>query len=113
TAVMSVVWTELLQPASPMMRMAPSEQGTEMRAPPNGSSVRGLNPERTDFCAHRLVAQHRKERLDGRAGAAAFDQQEVVFLRRDRQEGEAVEARDRLDRDAPVGAALRHRGGDR
>ena len=39
--------------------------------------------------------------------------QEIVFLRRDRQEPEPVEFRHRRDRDAPVGAALRHRGGDR
>ena len=70
-------------------------------------------PSARIFSRTRLVAQRREERLHGRPLAAALDQQEIVVLGRDRQEAEPIEPRDRLDRDAPVGAALRHRGGDR
>ncbi len=41
------------------------------------------------------------------------DHQEVVFLRRHRQERQVIHARHRLDRKAPVGAPLRDRGRDR
>src|SRR5262249_20334378 len=69
--------------------------------------------ERADPTAHRLVAQRSQERLHCRPLAAAFDQQEVVVLGRDRDEAETVELRDRFDRNSPVRAPLRHRGGDR
>ena len=48
----------------------------------------------------------------GQIGAAVFAQQEVVFLRSDRQKRESIHARDRLDRNAPVGAVLRDCGRD-
>jgi hypothetical protein len=41
--------------------------------------------ERADFLAHVLVAQRGEERLHRRALAAAFDQQEIVVLGRDRE----------------------------
>src|SRR5262249_4931869 len=80
---------------------------------PDKSGIRGAHPERTDFLAHIWVAQGRKKRLHRGTLRALLHQQEIVVLRRHRQESEVVEPGDRLDGDAPVGAALRHRGGDR
>ena len=43
----------------------------------------------------------------------ALDDEEIIMLRRDRQEVQGVELRHRRDRDAPVGAVLVDRGRDR
>ena len=83
------------------------ESQHEIRHPRGACRARGC-------CSRtRVVAQRREERLHRRPVAAALDQQEIVVLGRDRQEAEPVELRHRLDRDAPIGAALRDRGGDR
>src|SRR5437763_15880337 len=75
--------------------------------------IRRHHAERADARAHLGVAQGRREGLHGGALPFRLDQQEIVVFRRERQELEAVHARHRLDRDAPVGAALRDRGRDR
>ena len=75
-----------------------------VQAPGDGVAA---HAERADFLAHFLVAQHGEKSRHRRALAAAFDQQKVVVLGRDGQEAEAIKTGNRLDGDAPVGAALR------
>src|SRR5579871_6298817 len=75
--------------------------------------IRRHHAERADARPHLRIAQRREKGLHGGALPFGFNQQEIVVFRRERQEREPVHARNRLDRDAPVGAALRHRGGDR
>ena len=48
-----------------------------------------------------------------RTMAAAFDQEKIIVLGRDRKKFETVQPGHRFDRDPPIGAALRHRRGDR
>src|SRR5205085_5970215 len=69
--------------------------------------------ERANSLPRPLVTQRGQKSLHGGARAPVCDQQEVVVLGRNRQEAEAIEARHRLDRDAPLGTALLHRGSDR
>ncbi len=59
---------------------------------------------------HRAARRGTPERRGGPCGS---HQQKIVILRRQRQEAEPVELRHRLDRHAPVGTTLCHRGGDR
>ena len=67
-----------------------------------------------DALARRWLAQRGQERLHrGPFARRLSDQQKIVVFRRHRQEAEAVKFRHRLDGDAPVGAALRDRCGDR
>src|SRR5215472_5349283 len=68
--------------------------------------------ERADLLAHSLIAQRSEKRRDRGAVVAAFDQEKVVIFGRDRQEAEAIKTGNRFDGDAPIRAALRHRGGD-
>src|SRR3954447_18060044 len=70
-----------------------------------------LHAEGTDAGADLLVRQRSEERRDSYALAAAFDDEEIVGLGRERQERQPVETCDRLDGDAPIGTALRNRGG--
>src|SRR5690242_106095 len=68
--------------------------------------------ERRDLGARLLVTKRGNESFDGRPVAAAAYHQEVVVLRRYRNEAEAVELGHRLDADAPVGAVLLDRRGN-
>ncbi len=77
------------------------------------SSPAGVMPKAAIRSRVRRIAQRREKRLDRGPVAAAFDQQEIVVLGHERQEREPVHPRHRLDRHAPVGAALRHRSRDR
>src|SRR5262249_49590473 len=76
------------------------------------SGIGRAHAESADFLAHSLIAQRGEKSGDRGAVAAAFDQEKVVVLGRDRQEAEAIETGNRLDGDAPIRAALRYRGGD-
>src|SRR5262249_46077672 len=76
------------------------------------SGIGRAHAERANFLAHFLIAQRGEKSGDRGAIAAAFDQEKVVILGRDGREAEAVKTGNRLDGDAPVRAALRHRGGD-
>ncbi len=71
-------------------------------------------PSRARGCARACRSSRSAARNACTAGRSrrGFDDQEIVVLRRDRQEAEPVHPRHRLDRDAPVGAALRDRRGD-
>src|SRR5664280_2543145 len=75
--------------------------------------IRWFHPERRNARACRGFAQGREEGPRRRPLHAAFNQQEIVMFRRQRQEAEAVELGHRLDGDAPVGASLRDRGSHR
>src|SRR5215510_9813748 len=75
------------------------------------SGIGRAHAERANFLADFLIAQRREKSGDRGAVAAAFDQEKVVILGRDRQKAEAIEPRNRLDGDAPIRAALRYRGG--
>src|SRR5688572_25383698 len=58
------------------------------------------------------IAEPREEGLDGWALGAGRRDDEVVLLVLQRDEAEAGAPRDRVERDAPVGALLHHGGGD-
>src|SRR5580704_16409769 len=92
TLVTSVVLPEPLQPARPIMRMP---------------ALYGVHAERANTGAGGIVAQRGKESLHGRPLPARFQQQEIIFLRRNRQKRQSIEARHRLDGYAPVGSVLR------
>src|SRR5262249_5300174 len=77
------------------------------------SWLRRTHAQRANLGARAFVAQGGEEGLHGRALTAAFDQQEIVVFGCDREEAEPVELRNRLDRNAPVGTALRDGGSDR
>ena len=77
------------------------------------SGIGKAHAERLDARARAGVGERREERLHRLARPAARHHEKVIVLGRERQEAETVDARDRLDRDAPIGAALRDRGGDR
>src|SRR5262249_50006703 len=76
------------------------------------SGIGRAHAERADFLAHSLIAQRSEKRRDRGAVVAAFDQEKVVIFGRDRQEAEAIKTGNRFDGDAPICAALPHRGGD-
>ena len=71
-----------------------------------------LHTQRRDPVLCAAIAQARQKGLHGGPGTPALHEEEIVVLRRERQETEPVHARHRLDGDAPVGARLRHRCGD-
>ncbi len=68
--------------------------------------------KRADAFSHVLVAQCFEEGADGWPVLRLSTTEEIVFLRRDRQEGEAIQARHRFDRKAPIGPRLRNCGGN-
>src|SRR5215831_7208160 len=76
------------------------------------SGIGRAHAERANLLAHFLIAQRGEKSGDRGAVAAAFDQEKIVVLGRDRQKTEPVKTGNRLDGDAPIRAALRHRGGD-
>src|SRR5262249_47213383 len=76
------------------------------------SGIGRAHAERANLLAHFLIAARGENRSDRGAVVAAFDQEKVVILGRDRQKTEPVKTGNRLDGDAPIRAALRHRGGD-
>ena len=71
-----------------------------------------MHAKRADFRTRGFITQRGKEGLHRPPLSAVFDQEEVIVLRRHRQEAKPIELRDWSDRDAPIGAALRDRGGD-
>src|SRR5262249_16376409 len=99
-------------PARTLMTAA-VRQGEE-RAPASAENVSNfgrLHAVRADFLAHRGITQQREERLHRRTLAAILDQQKIVLLGRDRNEGQAVKLGHRGDRDAPIRPSLRNRCG--
>src|SRR5690349_14590501 len=73
----------------------------------------GFHAERTYSRARFLVTQHGKKGLDCRSLAPRVDNEKIVVLRRHGQEAKAIELRHRFDREAPIGASLSDRSGDR
>src|SRR5262249_60808843 len=65
------------------------------------SGIGRAHAESADFLAHALIAQRGEKSGDRGAVAAAFDQEKVVVLGRDRQETEAIETGHPTDGHAP------------
>src|SRR5688572_9705057 len=65
------------------------------------SGIGKAHAERLDAFARARLGERGEESLHRRAGAAARHHEKIIVLGRERQEAEAVDARDRLDRNPP------------
>ena len=92
---------------------APARETDDAHRPYVASFARRFHAERADALARCFVPQYVQESLHGRPLAARFAEQKIVLLGRDGQKGKPVHPRHRLDGDAPIGAVLRDRCGDR
>src|SRR5262249_55874533 len=76
------------------------------------SGIGRAHAERANFLAHFLIAQRGEKSGDRGAVAAAFHQEKVVILGRDRQEAGAIKKGNRIGGGAPSRAAPAPPGGD-